>query len=641
MASALCLAFLFTPLLSKAQTLEAGQVYSTGNIVQTTPQGGPTPWVNGVYQNSLTCWGQPGDTGYCGPNPIVRPGDSINFSYGSTYLYQQQHISTLLPSLTGLQVNGYNFRFYAKNGNGWDDGRTDNLTALVRFWDNTGYKGTDNLLYGTSWNLNYKFNWTEFNYNETFTKPLAVPSIGQVQYGFIGRDNNFWAGPYGPEIYNVNFSLKYSVDPCASNVLSSPTCPGYLEALAKLAPPPAAPTVVTEVAPTTMIVDSGSTSVMGQSQPLAGSPLPSDVSQPQPAPGPALMGAPVPGPSSQVASTQPSPGGQQTKAGEVSDSSGGSKSTVSLSSVLSMIGSNQEKTAALEKSVVQAADAQAFSAGETAKQQAEKIAGDAQSQSAAANSSQATSVVQTGSAQSFSNPMQSGALALQGNLQSNTVVNTTRLEQSMASSSAGQQTSNSFGNSQQNTSSATKQDNVNVGQFSLPTPKYEPPKVESFYTQPTVNSVQYQPPVIRQELTVSIASPTLSYNLNAPIRYTPQIQIDMPSNEGIKFGNKSVVDNAIDAKPFMPSTNDNSQQNNTVVRNVDNNELAGNITIESIAKQPANYSQYFFMMPDVAFYAPKEIYKNQTVTDNVRLLRGLGSDRLHQEMVNRQYKLGE
>ena len=46
-------------------------------------------------------------------------------------------------------------------------------------------------------------------------------------------------------------------------------------------------------------------------------------------------------------------------------------------------------------------------------------------------------------------------------------------------------------------------------------------------------------------------------------------------------------------------------------------------------------------MPDVAFYAPKEIYKNQKVTDNVRLLRGLGSDRLHQEMVNRQYKLGE
>jgi len=619
---------LFTPLLSKAQTLEAGQVYSTGNIVQTTPQGGPTPWVNGVYQNNLTCWGY-GDPGYCGPNPIVRPGDSINFSYGMTNLYQMQTIANVLSNTgTGLRVDGYNFGFTAKNGNGWDDGRLDYLTAYVSFYDPKG-----STVFNKNYDLNSRFNWTTFNYSETFNSPFASKDLGSVQYGFVGRDNNFWAGPYGPEIYNVNFSLKYSVDPCAGNVLSSPTCPGYFEALAKLTPQTLTTTIVTE--PTLMgvqtTIDNVTITTTGIAPP-PGSPPPPEGSQPPPPPS---------GPSPQVASTQPAPGGQQTKAGEVSDSSGGSKSTVSLSSVLSMIGANQEKTAALEKSVVQAADAQAFSAGETAKQQAEKIAGDAQSQSAAANSSQATSVVQPGSAQSFSNPMQSGALALQGNLQSNTVVNTTRLEQSMASSSAGQQTSNSFGNSQQNTPSATKQDNVNVGQFSLPTPKYEPPKVESFYTQHTVNSVQYQPPVIRQELTVSIASPTLSYNLNAPIRYTPQIQIDMPSNEGIKFGNKSVVDNAIDAKPFMPSTNDNSQQNNTVVRNVDNNELAGNITIESIAKQPANYSQYFFMMPDVAFYAPKEIYKNQTVTDNVRLLRGLGSDRLHQEMVNRQYKLGE
>ena len=636
---ALCSAFLFTPLLSKAQTLEAGQVYSTGNIVQTTPQGGPTPWVNGVYQNNLTCWGY-GDPGYCGPNPIVRPGDSINFSYGMTNLYQMQTIANVLSNTgTGLRVDGYNFGFTAKNGNGWDDGRLDYLTAYVSFYDPKG-----STVFNKNYDLNSRFNWTTFNYSETFNSPFASKDLGSVQYGFVGRDNNFWAGPYGPEIYNVNFSLKYSVDPCAGNVLSSPTCPGYFEALAKLTPQTLTTTIVTE--PTLMgvqtTIDNVTITTTGIAPP-PGSPPPPQGSQPPPGSPPPQGSQPPPpsGPAPQVASTQPAPGGQQTKAGEVSDSSGGSKSTVSLSSVLSMIGANQEKTAALEKSVVQAADAQAFSAGETAKQQAEKIAGDAQSQSAAANSSQATSVVQPGSAQSFSNPMQSGALALQGNLQSNTVVNTTRLEQSMASSSAGQQTSNSFGNSQQNTPSATKQDNVNVGQFSLPTPKYEPPKVESFYTQPTVNSVQYQPPVIRQELTVSIASPTLSYNLNAPIRYTPQIQIDMPSNEGIKFGNKSVVDNAIDAKPFMPSTNDNSQQNNTVVRNVNNNELAGNITIESIAKQPANYSQYFFMMPDVAFYAPKEIYKNQTVTDNVRLLRGLGSDRLHQEMVNRQYKLGE
>ena len=649
---ALCLAFSFTPLLSKAQTLDPTQVYTTGNIVQNTPQGGPTPWVGGVYQDSLTCWGQAGDTGYCGPNPIVRPGNNINFSYGSTYLYQQQHISTILPSSTGLQVNGYNFGFTAKNGNGWDDGRTDNLMALVRFWDNTGYKGATNLLYGTSWNLNYQFNWTDFNYNETFTKPLAVPSIGQVQYGFIGRDNNFWSGPYGPEIYNVSFSLKYSVDPCATNVLSSPTCPGYLEALAKLAPAPVAPTVVTEVAPPPPVVDSGPITSAGQptlstgstTTSPTGSPVPQDGTQPQQQQaGPAPAGAPLPGPVQQASVAQPTANTSQPKAGEVSDAGGGAKSTVSLSSVLNMIGSNQEKTSALEKSVVQAADAQAFSAGETAKQTAEKIAGDAQSQSIAISNSQSTSSVQTSGVQSFSNPMQSGAVALQGNLQSNTVLNTARLEQANASASAGQQSTGASGTNQQQSTaqSASKQDSMSSGyQFSLQTPKYEPPKVENTFAPAVVVVPQYQPPVARQEFTVAIATPPVSYSLVMPTRQIQQVQIEMPTLEGIKFGHKGPVDNAMESKPFLPQMNTGPQQTDTVKKNVQNNEAAGNVTIESIAKQPANYAQYFTAIPDVAFYAPKEIYRNQKTIDNARALRQLSSDRLHQEMVNQQYRLG-
>jgi hypothetical protein len=110
--------------------------------------------------------------------------------------------------------------------------------------------------------------------------------------------------------------------------------------------------------------------------------------------------------------------------------------------------------------------------------------------------------------------------------------------------------------------------------------------------------------------------------------------------EGIKFGHRGAVDNAMESKPFMPQMNDSSQQNDSVKKNIDNNELAGNITIDSIAKQPANYAHYFGVIPDVAFYAPKEVYKNQKTVDNVRTLRGLqgGSERLHQEMVNSQYK---
>ena len=691
---------MFTPLLSKAQVLEPGQVYTTGSIVQDTPQGGPTPWVGGVYQNSLTCWAG-GDPGYCGPNAIVRPGGNINFSYGSTYLYQQQNVSTLLPSATGLQVNGYNFGFMAKNGNGWDDGRTDNLMALVRFWDNTGGRGATNLLYGDAYSLNYKFNWTSFDYSKTFTTPLAVPSIGQVQYGFIGSDNNGWAGPYGPEIYNVSFSLKYSVDPCASNPLYSPTCKGYLDALAKLMP---APTSTTAAAPPPEPVSVAAAPPPTGPAPPPGSPPPSQDQQ-QTQQGQAPPGSPPPtGPAPQQVAAQPSANNQQPKAGEVADAGGGkSSSPVSLSSVLSMIGSNQEKTAALEKSVVQAADAQAFSAGESAKQTAEKIAGEAQSQSIAISNSQSAGTSQSSSTQSFSGPGQNSGLPLQGNLQSNTMFSSARLEQSLSSVNSGQSSSSStmsFG-VLQNTQNDSKQDfvfnvpqaivyvpkiessskleintsvqmpkyepptsNENLGlqipsptvgrtQFEvkqdaqasaqitmLPPVKYEPPKFENNAVTST-QVYQYQPPVVRQDIIVSMASPqSLTYSLVPPAKQA-SVQIEMPVLEGIKFsGNKNPVESAIEYRPIILQTT-SGQQTDTVKRNVQNNELAGGVSIESIARQPVNFAQYFSMIPDAAFYEPKEIYRNQKTVDNVRALRSLSSDRLHQEMIEKQYKLGE
>ncbi len=46
----------------------------------------------------------------------------------------------------------------------------------------------------------------------------------------------------------------------------------------------------------------------------------------------------------------------------------------------------------------------------------------------------------------------------------------------------------------------------------------------------------------------------------------------------------------------------------------------------------------FLALADAPFYAPKEIYRNQVNVDNVRVLRQLSSDKLHQDLVNLQYK---
>ena len=597
MASALCLAFLFTPLLSKAQTVD-----TTGNLVNFTNQATSTTstWQNaGSIGQPLTCW-QGGDPGYCGPLPRVAAWGSgsniINFSYGLTNLNQTVNINNALSSAgTGLQVNGFNFSFQAKNGNGWDNGMQDYLTAYVNIYNNTNSK----VLEAYNYDLNRRYNWTQFSYSETFKTPYASTNVGNAVYGFIGKDNNFWVGPYGPEITAVNFSLKYSVDPCTTNALSSPSCPGYLAALAKLAPTPVAapPDPVTVAAPPDPVTVA--ISPPGAPSPTSGPPPVQDAPQ-QSQPGPAQPGAPTSGPAPQQAAAQPAANNQQPKAGEVADSGGGGKSSpVSLSSVLNMISSNQDKTSALEKSVVQSADAQAFSAGETAKQQAEKIAGDMQSQSMS-TAGGSTTTAQTAGTQSSFTQTQSSMVSLQGNQQTSNASNAARIQQSINSSISSQSNTLNF------TGTTTQQ---------------------SSYQNTT-----------RQEVTVAMAAPQVSYSLVAPTRASSQPQVEIPMLEGIKFGHKNAVDSAMESKSFLPQMNDNSQQNDSVKKNVDNNELAGNITIESIAKQPANYSQYFFMIPDVAFYAPKEIYRNQKTVDNVRALRQMSSDRLHQQMVDQQYK---
>ena len=217
---ALCLASLFTTLSSNSQVDS-----TTGNLINygTTPTDTTGTWNNGVYVNQL-CFGA-GQPGNCGPNPSIRPGGYINFSYGTADLNQVVNINRALAAGgTGVQLNGFNFGFMAKNGNGWDDARQDYLAAYVKLYNAGGGLAAN---YDYSAQTDRKYNWTQFNFSETFTNPVAATNYTNAQVGFVGRDNNFWAGNYGPEIFNVSFSLKYRVDPCALNPASSPTCPKF------------------------------------------------------------------------------------------------------------------------------------------------------------------------------------------------------------------------------------------------------------------------------------------------------------------------------------------------------------------------------------------------------------------------------
>ena len=247
LALALLLAFLSTN-YSNAQDSTTSNLINYGS----SPTDTTSIWNNGIYVNQL-CF-QAGQPGNCGPNPSVRPNGVINYSYGTVDLNQIVNINRALSiGGSGVQLSGFNFGFMAKNGNGWDDGRQDYLSAYVKLYGSTGNQVAN---YDYTSQTNRRYNWTQFSFSETFTTPYATASLGNAQVGFVGRDNNFWAGNYGPEIYNVSFSLKYSVkpDPCIADPLSSPTCPGYALANIKnslLSPTPSYVPITTYTTPTT------------------------------------------------------------------------------------------------------------------------------------------------------------------------------------------------------------------------------------------------------------------------------------------------------------------------------------------------------------------------------------------------------
>lgn len=600
---------------TETNTLVPGTIYSTGNIVQPTIAGtNTTPWVNGVYQDQLTCWAW-GDPGNCGPNPTVRPGNYINYSFGYTDLYQIQSIASILPS-TGLRVNGYNFAFTAKNGNGWDNGGLDQLNAYVTFY------GTDGKIKDyTNYNLNSQFSWTQFNYSKDFVTPYADKDLSTVRYGFTGVDNNFWAGTYGPEIMNVSFSLKYSVDPCAINVLSSPTCPGYLDALAKLTP---APTTTTVTEPITTTTTSAGTSTTVVTDPVASTvSVTSTTSTAQPSVVASVVSAPAPITSSTSTATTTSSNSQSSK-----ETTSSGNSNVSLA--LSVISKNQERDAA-GSAVAQAAVSQAQAAATQAQQEAQSVAASAVANSMTAN------IVTVGGQQSTGT-----GIKVNNNNNNNTNFTLQSGQTNIASLSVGTQT---------NTNNTSTQQSSNNTGLSL------------INNQPVVVAIvaPQQSSLITTEISyvLPLLQPTTqATNIATPIVFAPveqqqtqQTTLQSSSITSQSIENYSIVPpnfltdktnpltDIIEGKSVVPENNTASLTGPSVNKNAGNNDVAGGVDINKIALAPVGYGNYLSLtLKDAAFYAPKEVYKNQRNVDNARAFRSLASDRVHQEMVEQQYK---
>ncbi len=598
----------------------------TGNLINygTSPTETTSMWNNGVYVNQL-CFGA-GQPGNCGPNPSIREGNNINFSYGTVNLNQIVNINKALSiGGSGVQLSGFNFGFMAKNGNGWDDGRQDYLGAYVNFYNASGGLAAN---YDYTAQTNQRYNWTLFNFSETFASPVPASNYSNAQVGFVGRDNNFWAGTYGPEIYNVNFSLKYSVrpDPCIADPLSSPTCPGYALATVKnsilgstvsnasvtsfvpapnyalVSPGPAAgPALGPAAGPDPTNPGPGSQGPMGQQGPMgpqgpaaglqgqgpnqnSGGPMDS-LSQPGPQgpqQGPAAGPQPAGGPPQQAQSApQPSAGPSQAgPAAGPARSNDGPK--MNPGAALSVARAAQEKDKAVQATAVQTATRAFESAMQT-------------SQTASSN---AITMNQDMSANSATTAAQFA----------------TQTTQSSQQISSQTQQINNTGQAYSGTGLSVAKVNTNV--FNIDSLNSSTAGQVSGQTSSVMQFRNESKTFEAEESTMQVAGFGGVGRAGSPLSDIMNQRMDMMQTN-------------IEQRP------------ESVKKNVQPNDLAGGVDVAAMAQIPKGYEVYSIVtLRDAPFYKPETIYKNNRTVDNARLLRGLtgGSDAKHQDMVNSQYK---
>ena len=199
-------------LLSCLSTVCYAQDLVSPNLINSNILTGTTP---------TTSTGQ----GYSGGNV---PGynsstNTIIFGYSqgtARYLYG---FSTALQN-SGIAITGYNYAWEYLN----QDTSRGTLSANVNF---AAIDGTS--LHSKNWSLGSTgtSGWTSISGTENFNSSLLSSNISNFSLSFTGKDDRFWAGYYGPQVRNPSLSLNYTFDACASNPLSSPSCPGYAAAL--------------------------------------------------------------------------------------------------------------------------------------------------------------------------------------------------------------------------------------------------------------------------------------------------------------------------------------------------------------------------------------------------------------------------
>jgi hypothetical protein len=137
--------------------------------------------------------------------------------------------------------------------------------------------------------------------------------------------------------------------------------------------------------------------------------------------------------------------------------------------------------------------------------------------------------------------------------------------------------------------------------------------------------------------------PITTIDVAAPVAYQPAISAVIDTEQPQQTRNFTTdrtnpINDIIEGRSPLAEQQTEQPATSSVNRSAQNNEAAGGVDISNLAVIPVGFASYNIALKDVAFYQPKEIYRNQRTTDNRRALQNLRSDQLHQQMIDQQWR---
>jgi hypothetical protein len=135
--------------------------------------------------------------------------------------YALQHALDL--SNSGIKIGGYNYSWQINNSGM----QTGTLTGQVQLKGSGG-----NILETYIYNYNTPTEGFELKTGtQRFNSDYELLNLQSMSLSFTGQDDRFWAGYWGPQVRQPSLTMNYTVDQCALNPLSSPSCAGYNQVL--------------------------------------------------------------------------------------------------------------------------------------------------------------------------------------------------------------------------------------------------------------------------------------------------------------------------------------------------------------------------------------------------------------------------